>query len=129
MLMNFYNSWLAEEWIERIHHKTTDQVLAHKTSLGPLNVPEGTIALTAGVDPGQGGFWFAVLAWLPNMGVHLVHYGFLLDPMGGPGWDMAQNLLLENSYSGVGGVKYPIFLAKCRVKICVRSLVGYLCGS
>lgn len=111
LLMNFYNSWLAEEWIERIHHKTTDQILAHKTLLEPLTVPEGTIAMTAGIDPGQGGFWFAVLAWLHDLGIHLVHYGFFLDPMGGGGWDLAQTLLLENSYPGANGMKYPIWRA------------------
>lgn len=92
MLMNWKNSWMAEPWVERAESKSVQQLVVNKIDLSSLICPNGTLALTAGVDPGQGGFWFVVLAWDRQMSPHLVHYGFLI------GWDSLRTLLWENVY-------------------------------
>ena len=107
-LMNWKNSWMAEEWIERIYHKSEDDILAHKTETKPLEVPSGTVAVTAGIDPGQGGFWFLCLAWvLENKvySVHVLHYGFLTS------WELVRQLVLEGAYQGDGGKAFPVWRA------------------
>jgi phage terminase large subunit GpA-like protein len=102
-LMNFSNSWLGEDWVQKIYHKSTDQILAHKIDLEPLLCPAGTLGITAGVDPGQGGFWFTVYAWPPSMSVHLIHYGFLTS------WDFVRQLLIENVYLDEDGKQFGIW--------------------
>ncbi len=92
MLMNWKNSWMAEPWVEKAESKSVQQLTGNKIDLPSLICPTGTIALTAGVDPGQGGFWFVVLAWDRQMSPHLVHYGFLVR------WDYLRILLWENVY-------------------------------
>ena len=107
-LMNWKNSWMAEEWIERIYHKSEDDILSHKNETPALVVPPGTVAVTGGIDPGQGGFWFLNLAWVFKNGiydVHVVHYGFLTD------WELVRQLFLEGAYQGEGGKAYPVWRA------------------
>jgi len=72
--------------------KTVTELLANAIPLPSLVCPSGTIALTAGIDPGQGGFWFAVLAWRPDMSPHLTHYGFMV------GWEAVAQLVWNNAY-------------------------------
>lgn len=105
-LMNFFNSWLGEDWVERVYHKEASSVLLHKTEIEPLVCPPHTIALTAGVDPGQGGFWFTVLAWLNGNRVHLLHYGFLFG-----GWELVRQLLMDNVYQDAAGKPFKVFRA------------------
>ena len=45
--------------------------------------------MTAGIDPGQGGFWFVVLCWLAENIVHLAHYGFLAGD-----WSLLKGLIM-----------------------------------
>jgi len=70
-----YNA--ARPWEEVAISETEIELMKNKIDLPPLICPKETIALTAGIDPGQGGFWFTVLSWKRNYGPHLVQYGWL----------------------------------------------------
>ncbi len=105
-LMNFKNSWLAEEWVERIFEKKEDDILVHRVDLPSLAVPPGAVALTAGIDPGQGGFWFTVWAWIPKemvFDVHLVQYGFLTD------WSLVKQIILDGTFKDADGRMFPVW--------------------
>lgn len=101
--MNFKNSWMAEEWVEQIEAKKEDELAMHRIELAPVICPPDTLALTCGVDPGQGGFWYVVLAWTKAFAPHLVQHGFLLD------YDAVRRLWFENVYQ-VKNLSYPIKL-------------------
>jgi len=74
---NVVNSWWAQPWVKKILYKEEHEYFSHKIDLPRLIVPDDTVAMTAGVDPGQGGFWFVIIAWNQFESVHLVDYGFL----------------------------------------------------
>ena len=93
-LQNFKNGWLAEPWVDRAETMKEEAILAHRVSIAPLIAPEGTIALTAGVDMQKYGFWFTVWAWSRGLDSHLVSYGYL------PDWEDVQEM---------------IFAAECRI--------------
>ncbi|OPY78278.1 MAG: Phage terminase large subunit (GpA) [Syntrophorhabdus sp. PtaU1.Bin153] len=100
-LMNFKNSWLAEPWVEEIESKKEEELALNRIEIPPLVCPKGTLALTCGVDPGQGGFWYSVVSWDTSYSPHLVQHGFLLD------FDAVRRLWFENVYQ-VQGLSYPI---------------------
>lgn len=60
--------------------------------LPPLAVPNGTVALTAGIDVQKRGFWFLVKAWMPNLASFIVNYGFLED------WEQVHKLCFDTYY-------------------------------
>jgi terminase, large subunit len=70
-----YNA--ARPWEEVAISETEIELIKNKIDIPPLICPQGTIALTAGIDPGQGGFWISVLAWRRDYGAHLIQYGWL----------------------------------------------------
>jgi len=70
-----YNA--ARPWEEVVFSETELELMKNKINLAPLICPKDTVALTCGIDPGQGGFWFSIIAWKPDMSSHLVHYGWL----------------------------------------------------
>ena len=92
-LMNWKNPWMAEPWIEKYETKSELEIFQNTIDIDSFICPQGTVALTCGIDPGQGGFWFVVLAWKRDMGPHLIDYGFL------PSWDEVTRLVWENTYS------------------------------
>jgi len=75
--MNFVNSWMGEAWKQKAESITTHELEKNKTDLPALVCPANTVALTCGIDPGQGGFWFVVVAWTRPMTPHVIHYGFV----------------------------------------------------
>jgi len=95
-LMNWRNSWMGEIWSERVETKTIMQLQDNIIPLDELTCPQDTIALTCGIDQGQRGFWFVVIAWQRDMTCHLVHYGFLSS------WEDITKLVWENVYK-IGG--------------------------
>ena len=95
-LMNFKNAWLAEAWMDRIEPKEEAEILSHRTEIPPLMVPKEALALTCGIDTGQGGFWYVVRAWARDLTSWLVDYGFLLT------WDDVHSLVFENVYEREG---------------------------
>lgn len=70
-----YNA--AIPWEQVFVPATKIELAKNQINLPPLICPHGTIALTAGIDPGKGGFWYAVLAWKSDYGPHLVQFGWL----------------------------------------------------
>jgi len=72
---NFKNSWMAEPWTQKAEKKTEIELLNRKTEIPGRICPDDTIALTAGIDPGQRGIWFLVLATMQNLASHVVDYG------------------------------------------------------
>lgn len=75
--MNFVNSWMAQAWKQKAESLKTHELEKNKTDLPELICPANTIALTCGIDPGQGGHWFVVVAWTRPMTPHVIHYGFV----------------------------------------------------
>ncbi len=100
-LMNFKNSWMAEEWVEQIETKTEDELAMNRIEIAPVMCPKDTLGLTCGVDPGQGGFWYVVLSWDKIFSPHLVQRGFL------PDFDSVRRLWFDYVYR-VQGLAYPI---------------------
>ena len=95
-LMNFKNAWLAEPWVDGFKPKEEAEILSHRTELPPLVVPKEAVALTAGIDTGQGGFWYVVRAWARDLTSWLIDYGFLLT------WEDVHSLVFENIYEREG---------------------------
>jgi len=75
-LQNFKNSWLAEPWAEKGETKTEFQLLSRRIDLPSKICPDDAIAVVAGIDMGQGGYWFAAWAITPKAQKILVDYGF-----------------------------------------------------
>lgn len=70
-----YNAALP--WKETVVSETESELAKNIIPISPqILIPE-TVALTCGIDVGQGGFWFAVLSWKRDMSPHLTHYGWL----------------------------------------------------
>jgi len=95
-LMNFKNSWMAEAWVERAEQKKVHELVKNKIdTYSPLICPKDTVAVTCGVDPGQGGYWYTLLAWRRQdfkTSPHLLDYGFIT------GKDRLKYLLFDTSY-------------------------------
>ena len=105
-LMNWKNSWMAEPWVEKYETKSEQEILLNTIDIEPLMVPKGSVALTAGIDPSEDGFYFVVLAWKSDMSCHLVHYGFFAM------WPDVSSLIWENTYQMEGTeIRVPIWRA------------------
>ncbi len=104
-LMNWVNSWMGEDWEETVSEKKESEILVGKIDLPPLVLPEDTLCLIAGIDPGKNIWWFTVWAWLKSYTIHLVHYGSLIQE------DFVKQLLLENVYRTQGGKEFRIWRA------------------
>ena len=76
-LMAFVTQHQAQPWREAVTNKGEADILKHKIELPPGVVPDWAVALTAGIDVQQRGFWFVVRAWGPDLSSHLVLYGHL----------------------------------------------------
>ena len=106
-LQNFINGWLAEPWKQLVDKPAEGELRDHISPSPRREVPEACLALTAGVDVQQRGFYFTVWGWEPERkGSHLVDYGFLLD------WNDVYNLIFNMEYvQGEKGKKLKIFRA------------------
>ncbi|MDZ7759936.1 MAG: terminase gpA endonuclease subunit [Desulfovermiculus sp.] len=81
-LHNFINSSLAEPWQEDDHQQTRppDLILNLADDRQPGQVPaQGVLALTAGVDTQDNGFWFIIRAWGQDLESWLIREGFAPD--------------------------------------------------
>jgi phage terminase large subunit GpA-like protein len=106
----FVNQWLAEPWKEVIKAKTASAIMELRTNRPPLVVPDGTVALTAGIDNHRRGCWCSVWAWVRlESGLvdqHLIRHGFLDDFVELETW------LFQDVYSTASGaLTYPIWRA------------------
>jgi phage terminase large subunit GpA-like protein len=70
-----YNA--AKPWEQVFVPADEVELSKNEVNIPPLVCPKGTIAITAGIDPGQDGFWYAVIAWKADYGPHLIHSGWL----------------------------------------------------
>ena len=70
-----YNA--AKPWEQVFVPGDEIELSKNEIDVPPLICPKGTLALTAGIDPGQDGFWYTVLAWKTDYGPHLIHSGWL----------------------------------------------------
>ena len=96
-LMNFRNSWEALPWVQKIDTKSQSELAANIIDVPPLVCTQDTVALTCGIDPGQGGAWFLVLGFKADMTPHIVHYGFIALP--DPSWSELTALVHDTHYS------------------------------
>jgi phage terminase large subunit GpA-like protein len=106
-LKNWTKFWKSVPWREKAETRAAHELTKNIVAFPPLVCPKDTIALTAGIDPGQGGFWFAVVAWRRSgiyVAPHLVNYGFIA------GEDTLRYLLFETSYPVQGrDIRLKIF--------------------
>lgn len=72
--------WRAIPWKNIIETKNESQLMDNIIDLPALICPPGTVALTMGIDPGQSGYWFVVVAWQRDLTCHVIRYGFTVDP-------------------------------------------------
>ncbi|MCK5057098.1 MAG: phage terminase large subunit family protein [Candidatus Aminicenantes bacterium] len=63
LLMNFVNSWLAEEWKEKIEERDPDKLKKLALEYPAGTVPDGVIVLTAGIDVQLDHFYYVVRGW------------------------------------------------------------------
>lgn len=89
---NFYNSWLALPWVEKLHRAEEKEVLAHRTAHPPLIVPAKAIALTAGFDVQKDRFYYVVRAWAKDYTSWLIRYGMVMS------WDSVYQIIFEDMY-------------------------------
>jgi phage terminase large subunit GpA-like protein len=104
----FVNLWLAEPWREVIKERPASAILELRSNRPAMEVPDGALALTAGIDNQKYGFWVSIWAWvLLGSGLleqHLIRYGFLQD------FEELEIWLFQDVYSTRDGrVVYPIW--------------------
>ena len=79
----FVNLWLGLPWKEVVKPREASALLELCTTRPALEVPDNTLALTAGIDNQRRGFWCSIWAWeLTASGAinqHLIRYGWLSD--------------------------------------------------
>lgn len=91
-LMAFTTQHQAQPWREAVSTKGEADILRHKITLPPGIAPEWAVALTAGIDVQQRGFWFVVRAWGPDLSSHLVLYGHLSS------FDEVESLVFDTTF-------------------------------
>jgi phage terminase large subunit GpA-like protein len=74
-LMNFRNSWMAEEWIEKIEEKQAAQIYTLRTNFREGEVPKEAAVLTAGVDVQKGYLQYVIRAWATTWESWLIQEG------------------------------------------------------
>jgi phage terminase large subunit GpA-like protein len=107
-MKTFVNLWLAEPWKEIIKPREASAILELKTNRPELVVPDGALALTAGIDNQKRGLWCSIWAWVRlKSGLidqHLIRYGFLADFVQLEVW------LFQDVYSTADGqMTYPVW--------------------
>jgi phage terminase large subunit GpA-like protein len=89
---DFVNNVLAEPYRQVVVASQADDVLRARADIPPRKVPEGAVALTAGVDVQLRGFWYVVRAWANDHTSWLIDYGHLAD------WNELERLLFGTAY-------------------------------
>ena len=107
-LKTFTNLWLAEPWKEIIKQQSAPAILKLRTARPALEVPDGALALTAGIDNQRIGCWCSIWAWVRlESGLidqHLIRYGYLADDTELGIW------LFQDVYSTADGrLSYPVW--------------------
>lgn len=76
-LMNFWNSWLGLDWVEKELEVTEDAIERLKIQYEPGVVPMGGVFLTCGADTQDDGIYYVVRAWGYRDESWLVDWGFI----------------------------------------------------
>lgn len=95
-MQNFVNKHKADPWKESVTSKSEEAVLALRNELPRGIVPQGYVALTAGVDVQKDSFWYVVRAWDRDLNSHLVDYGQLTT------WAQLETQLFDTGYRVMG---------------------------
>lgn len=105
-LHNFINSSLAEPWEDRQQSaKQSEDIEALQVDLEAGSVPLDSVALTAGVDTQDNGFWVTVWSWGPELTGHLIRSAFAPDLF------MVDSILWQATYQDQEGRLHPVRLA------------------
>jgi phage terminase large subunit GpA-like protein len=99
-LMNFINSWLAEEFEEKVEEVTPDILNKNVDVYPPAFIPEGAALLTAGVDVQQDHFYFVIRAWGYGEESWLIRQGRLES------WEQITGVLFNTKYYRVDRKSY-----------------------
>lgn len=106
-LIDFFNDYLAEPFVDVQVDRKEEIILALKDERPRGLVPKGISCLTAAVDTQQRGFYYEVRAW--GYGAELeswqVREGFVET------FDGLHRILFEDEYKDTGGNKYIIQIA------------------
>ena len=106
-LHNFINSSLAEPWEDQTEGvKQPDEIISLCDDREPGQVPDAKIlALTAGIDTQDNGFWFVIWAWGPELTGYLIREGFAAD------FEILKAIVLGSRYTDPTGKSYIINMA------------------
>jgi len=107
-MKDFKNKHEAVPWLDYNNDRTEDRILALRDERPRGVVPDTEIvAITAGIDTQQDGFWYEIRAW--GAGVHLeswqVREGFCTS------FEALTEILFDSQYLDVHGNRYMIHLA------------------
>jgi phage terminase large subunit GpA-like protein len=91
-LQNFTNGWLAQPWKAVIEKPKEEKIKKRVGQLPRFMAPEDAVAITAGVDVQNNGFYYSVWAWNKHLGAHLIDYDFITT------WEEVENLCFNSEY-------------------------------
>lgn len=94
--------WRALPYVDTVEAKSVREIMVNEIDMDRLMCPVDTIAITAGFDPGQGGYWFVLIAWKRDGTPHLLDCGFVdsKDEMRNICWEY--NYPVEGSEDRIG---------------------------
>lgn len=102
----FVNNALGEPYRYTASSRNAAEVLALRDDRPAGTVPSvGILALTAGVDVQNDGFYYVIRAWGSGFTSWLVRYGFVDN------WEALTNVLFNSTYSDASGKAYGVRLA------------------
>lgn len=78
-LRNFYNSWLAEAWVDTDVETDADMVMSRQSDEPVLVVPEWAELLTGGVDVQESCVYWTIRAWGPYLTSQNIAHGQALS--------------------------------------------------
>lgn len=106
-VQNFINSSLAEPWVDDFNsYKITEsQISQMRDNRKDKEVPFDIIALSAGIDTQDDGFYYTVRAWDSDMTSWLVDYGFVTE------LTHLEKMFWEDGYTNARNVKHFVNFA------------------
>lgn len=106
-LQNFINSSLGEPWYDDFgSYKRTDTQIADMIDGRQRGeVPEDSVAITAGIDTQKDGFWYTIRSWNEHQGSALVDYGFVLS------FDDIETTVLDQEFYKADGTRHFVDFA------------------